>query len=165
MKKGIVPAAALAIVAAALTLYAALLPSYGEKMRASVLRAPSVNKDSVTTTPVPTSNPGYVLVSSGGFEVPVSSAGTTGMAGMADTYIYDYGEWADMPYTIVYSVDGNEKMIRPYDLAEYAAVGWTDEIPAKEGSVDLKNSITDYISGIPGDWGVYINRMDTNEYI
>ena len=158
MKKVIIPIAALALVAAALVVYVALLPSYGEKIRASVLRAPQAVHDSVTTTPSP-ENSAYVLVTSNGFELPVH------MTGIDNAYIYDYNEWADKPYMIVYSADGSEKMIRPYDLVEYQSVGWSEEMPAKDGFVDLKNSIVNYIAQIPGDWGAYIKRMDTNEYL
>ena len=159
MKKIIVPAAAIAVVIAALAVYSAILPSYGEKISASVLRAPSLAQDSITKTPAPTDNPGYVLVASGGFEVPVTQTG------IDDAYIYDYGEWADMPYIVVYSTDGEKKNIRPYDLAQYQSIGWSDELPAKEGFTDLKDSLLNYISGISGDWGIYIKRLDTNEYI
>lgn len=159
MKKAIIPAAAMTLVAAALVLYAALLPSYGEKIRASVLRAPTMSQESITQTPDSPSTPIYAVVTSRGFEIPDA------VAGIDDAYIYDYGEWADQPFIMVYSTDGSEKMIRPYDLVEYQAIGWSDEIPAKEGLLDLKDSLVNYISGIPGDWGVYIKRMDTNEYI
>ena len=156
MKKIIIPVTAVVVVVAALVAYAALLPSYGEKMRASVLRAPHSAQDSVTTSSEPDK---YAIVTSSGFEIPYA------VAGVDDAYIYDYGEWAAQPYMIVYSADGSEKVIRPYDLVEYQAIGWSEEMPDREGFIDLKDSLVSYISGIPGDWGVYIKRMDTNEYI
>ena len=82
MKKTI-PAAAFFVAAVILVVYTALLPSYGEKMRASVLRAPQVEQYAITATPKPASDYGYVLVSNNGFEIRVSPADTS------DMYIYD----------------------------------------------------------------------------
>ena len=159
MKKMIIPTAVIVLAIAVVIAYAALLPSYGEKMRASVLRAPSIEQDSIFTTPKPTAIPGYVLVSSNGFEIPITVTDNSGM------YIYDYNDWADAPYMTVYSSDGTTKRIRPYDLTEYQLVGWSAEMPEREGFADLKDNITAYISEIPGDWGAYVKRMDTNEYL
>ena len=159
MKKIIIPVTAVVLVIAAIVVYAALLPSHDERMRASVLRAPQTEPDVITTTPEPTENPGYVLVMSNGFEIPVSTTQNDNI------YIYDYNSLADKSYVIVYSSDGSTKRIRPYNLVEYQSAGWSDEMPEREGFVDLKDSITAYISGIPGEWGTYIKRMDTNEYL
>ena len=159
MKKIIIPVTAFALVAVALAVYSAFLPTYGEKIRASVLRAPSIAQDRIAPATEPQENPGYMLVSSDGFEIPVT------MTSNSDMYIYDYNSWADTPYITVYSDDGTEKRIRPYDLVEYQSVGWMEEMPEREGLEDLKNSIIDYISGLPGEWGAYIKRLDTNEYL
>lgn len=38
-------------------------------------------------------------------------------------------------------------------------------IPEREGLEDLKTQISDYISSLNGDWGVYVKNLNTNEFL
>lgn len=145
-----------AAAAAVLIVCAVLFPMRRENSQVSVLRAPVPSADDITTSPSP--SPSIVLVKSDGFQIEVSNPN-------GGELIYDYGNLAEQPYVTVYSTDGRTKIIRPYDVEEYESVGWMEEMPEKEGLTDLNNSITEYISEIPGEWGVYIKRLDTNEYL
>ncbi len=157
MKKLIIPAAAAAAVAAALVCCAVLLPSYSAKKGASVLRSPAYAQNIVSEAQP--DNPRYMLVKSDGFEISSSAYGGS------ELLIYDYGGWADEPRTEIYSADGSVKKIRSYELDEYKSAGWSDEMPEREGMTELRDGIVSYISGISGEWGAYVKRMDTNEYL
>ncbi len=147
MKKIIIPLLSLIIAAAAV--FCALRFQRGADTSAGVLRG--VPSGQVKNTPSPFDT-GYIFV---------KAEKTLDM----EDSICEYGDLSEDSYITVYSADGGEKKIRPYDLAEYQSVGWMDEMPEREGMAELRDGISSYISGIPGEWGVFVKRMDTNEYL
>ena len=75
------------------------------------------------------------------------------------------GGWYTEPVILLYNSDGLESYIMTSEVYSYIMNGWSLVPPTRESFPDLKEHIELYTTNRSGDWGVYVKRMDTNEYL
>ncbi len=73
--------------------------------------------------------------------------------------------WFPEPVVLLYNSEGRSEYIPQTEAAAYVESGWTSDPPSRESLEDLKAEIVDYLSRRAGDWGVFVKRTDTNEYL
>ncbi len=81
----------------------------------------------------------------------------------ADLYLSD--GWFPEPVVLLYNSEGHGEYIKKTEEAAYIESGWTSDPPSREGLDDLRSEIVEYLSGRAGEWGVFVKRTDTNEYL
>ncbi len=70
------------------------------------------------------------------------------------------------PLVTLYSSDGKEEIsVKQSEISSYTDSGWSTERPEREGLEDLFAQIESYVLTCDGDWGVFVQDMQTNEYL
>ncbi len=73
--------------------------------------------------------------------------------------------WGSEPFIAVYTVSGEEVMVPSSKAEDYLKDGYLKIRPDWEGLSDLKGDIEVLIKDESGSWGVYIQNLDTSEYL
>ncbi len=81
----------------------------------------------------------------------------------ADLYLSD--GWFTEPVVLLYNSEGHGEYIKKTEAAAYIESGWSSDPPSRESLEELKTGIVEYLSERAGDWGVFVKRTDTNEYL
>lgn len=70
------------------------------------------------------------------------------------------------PLVTLYSADGKEEIsVKQSEISSYIGSGWSTEHPEREGLEELFAQIESYVLTCDGDWGVFVQDMQTNEYL
>lgn len=70
------------------------------------------------------------------------------------------------PLITMYSSDGKEELsVKESEIDAYTTDGWSTERPEHEGLDELFAKIESYVLTRNGDWGVFVQDMQTNEYL
>ncbi len=94
-----------------------------------------------------------------------SSSGDTICVNESETERYEAEGWYTEPVSVLFAQDGTSLYVKESETLEYINLGWSEEKPAAEGLLELKAQMSGYINERDGDWGVFVKRMDNNEYL
>ena len=78
---------------------------------------------------------------------------------------YDSEVWAKEPFVAVFSDTAEELLVLESEFQDYLDKGWHEERPDHEGLEDLKAEIEKVINQYGGNWGVFVQDLETNEYL
>ena len=91
--------------------------------------------------------------------------GTCSCVYESDAENYLANGWYSEPVTLLYGPDGRGEYIKQSENAEYSENGWSTDPPSREGLSELRGTIVEYLDSRAGEWGVFVKRTDTNEYL
>lgn len=82
-----------------------------------------------------------------------------------DVEAYKAANWYVEPIVTIYSANGETAGVLKSQVDQYLSNGWFTEMPEREGLVDLRTQIEQYIKTRRGSWGVFVQNLATNEYL
>lgn len=74
--------------------------------------------------------------------------------------------YLEEPLVTLYSADGEQTVsVKQSETDAYIAQGYLTEPPEREGLSDLLTQLESYVMNRSGNWGVFVQDMQTNEYL
>ena len=94
-----------------------------------------------------------------------SSDGRTVFVEPTDVETYKAANWFTEPFVTIYSATGETASVLKSQVEQYCANGWFTEMPEREGLVELRVAIEEFVKKRRGEWGVFVQNLATNEYM